>query len=128
MHPIHPMSQRNPWQGLTGTQLQLLDDALKLPGRLNRGRAEAFDDVAKEFAYRTANLLVANDLRGALDSAEITAAAVALARQHRDAHERAVDRAEYVRRLEAEDPNGRLVHVPGQKKMRRVFPADKTAN
>src|SRR5690606_21418285 len=55
-------TQRNNWQGLTTAQVLELDEACSLPHRRGMTSAEAWEDVAREFAMRAASLLVNNDL------------------------------------------------------------------
>jgi hypothetical protein len=95
-------SDRNPWQGLTTAQTHELDQALLLPQRRGMTRAEAWIDVRDEYARRCATLLVSNDLRGALTSAEISAAADTMARKS-VADE--LSAAERLARFERENPN-----------------------
>lgn len=69
---------RSPWSGLTGAQSLTLADALSA----QLGAVETAEQAAwrahETFARRAALALVGNDLRGALDAAEISAAALRL--------------------------------------------------
>jgi len=66
---------RSPWTGLTAKQTTALTDAVTTIYRRSMSSADAYDDVFTEFAGRAALLLVANDLYGAIEAAEIAGAA-----------------------------------------------------
>lgn len=70
--------KRSPWSGLTPTQALQLSDALGQPAELLKTRREAVWDVHSAFSRRAAVALGSNDLRGALDAAEIACAALRL--------------------------------------------------
>ncbi len=70
---------RSPWTGLTGAQGVVLSEYLGKPFQLGRPTGQAAWDAHLEFARRTAVLLVANDLHGAIDAAEVAAAALRIA-------------------------------------------------
>lgn len=68
-------TQRSPWHGLTSGQALELSDALTRPGA---DPDFVLAQVQEEYALRTVQLLVGNDLRGALHAAEIAAACLRL--------------------------------------------------
>lgn len=73
-----PQETRSPWSGLTSAQALTLSDYLSQPSAIATTAPEAFWEAHTTFARRAAMALVGNDLRGALDSAEVSAAALLL--------------------------------------------------
>jgi hypothetical protein len=119
-------NDRNPWQGLNTAQLAELDAALTRPERVQLNPVEVYDQLSHEYGMRAARMLVANDLRGAMYAAEISEAAERMATGQQRAMEVAREAINRMREIAAQDPAGRLVHIPGHKKRKRVkpFPAD----
>lgn len=115
-------NDRNPWHRLTSSQIAQLDAAAQQPAFLDLEPSEVYATVSNEFANRCAVALVHNDLRAAIDAAEISWAA------RRIADKRAViaaESAERAERLRAEaDPKGRWVEIPGTRKKVRVRPGE----
>ena len=70
--------QRSPWSGLTTSQSLELSDALSDTTSTALTREEALWRVHVAYSRRAAAALVANDLRTALRTAEIAAAALVL--------------------------------------------------
>lgn len=116
--------ERNIWQGLTRSQLAQIEDAQTHPHLKGLERQDVYRNLAAEFAHRTVALLVGNDLRGALDAAEISTACAKLAEKAQHDRARAAQAVLDERQRQLEDPNGRLVHVPGRRRRVRVFPGD----
>jgi replication-associated recombination protein RarA len=96
--------QRSPWQGLQPHQSAELDTAILQPHRRGLRRSEAFQSIADEYAKRCALLLVSNDLRGAMNAAEISAAAEAMARKVEADDMRAAERLAQFEQTNPEDP------------------------
>lgn len=113
------LHDRNPWQGLNSSQLAQLKDAENRPNRLLRD-SDTYREIAREFADRTVSTLVGNDLKGALDAAEIATAARRIAEDMDTRHKAAALRLMELRRQEAEDPRGQLVAIAGHKKRKRL--------
>lgn len=117
-------NERSPWSLLTTAQDKLLDEAIKHPARAGVPTAEMYRAVGVEFAIRSAHLLVSNDLRGAIDHAEIARVAHVIA----DTHERQTAQMRERIALQEEqlknNPDGYLVTIPGQKKLRRMKPGE----
>jgi hypothetical protein len=120
---MHPLG-RSPWTTLTASQTNTLVDALNLPSVVGLERTLQYRTISTEFAVRAARLLVMNDLRGAIDAAEVSRVADAMGEATERANEQARVRLEAQRLRDLADPNGHLVSVPGKKKRVRVFPAD----
>lgn len=118
------IDQRNPWQGINARQAQELDEATKHPHRVGRDQPQIYRDISQEYAIRTAALLVNNDLRGALNAAEISTAAIGIANSIEAGNRRAAERWERFKEQEANNPDGRLVYVPGQKRRKRIMPGE----
>lgn len=118
------ITQRNPWQGLTARQAQELDEAVKHPHRAGRYGPDTYQNAAQEYAIRAAALLVNNDLRGAMNAAEISTAAAAIGQRLEEGNRDAAERWERFKEQEANDPKGRLVHVKGKRRMVRVMPGE----
>lgn len=122
MRPV----ERSPWSLLTPAQDKMLTEALLHPARAGIGTVEAYREIGTEFAVRSAHLLISNDLRGALDHAEIARVATVYADQQERRFAEMEERIRAQREAEAKDPRGRLVTVPGKKRRVRVFPADES--
>lgn len=118
--------ERNVWQGLTSSQIAQLNEAQRMPHLDGMNQPDTYRAIATEFARRTVALLTSNDLRGALDSAEISIASQKLAQQLDHRRDRAAQIVLAARAQELEDPNGRLVYVPGKRRRVRLFPGDQT--
>lgn len=115
-------TSRNPWQRLNPSQIAQLDAAYEEPQHLQQDPPEAYREISIDFAQRCAVMLVHNDLRGALDAAEISWAAQRLA-DHREMI--AAESAERLERIRAElNPHGRWVEIPGLRKRVRVMPGE----
>ncbi len=74
--------QRSPWTGLSPRQSLTLTDALSEGIPAGEERLAAAWRVHETFARRAAMALVGNDLRSALDAAEVSAAALSLWRRY----------------------------------------------
>jgi len=114
---------RNPWQGLTSSQIKDLEAAVTEPHRAAVDPATAYRDISTAFAIRSVTLLVANDLRGALHFAEISVAASFIAQRRDEGMQRAREQLEAIHAAEALDPAGVLTYVPGKKRLIRVKPS-----
>jgi len=119
-------NDRNPWNGLNSAQIQELDAAASHPDVMHLPLTQALQQVSHEYALRAARLLTANDLRGALNAAEISQAAENVASRREDSLAQARIAVERINELANADPRGALQYVEGQKKRKRVkrFPAD----
>jgi len=116
-------TERSPHSKLTNAQLAVLREAENSPHRQQMGPAQMYQDISLEFALRASRLLTANDLRGALNAAEISAACEAIAERH--AYGRLNAALTYANQLAAarEDPSGMLVSQRGKRKRVRVMPS-----
>lgn len=121
------VNDRNLWQGLTTSQIKDLEAAITEPHRAAVDPATAYRDISTAFAIRSAALLVANDLRGALHYAEISVAASFIAQRRDEGMQRALERLDSIRATEALDPRGVLTYVPGKKRSIRVKPSTTAA-
>jgi hypothetical protein len=74
---------RSPWTGLTPAQSLTLADELTRPENIGRERAEVLWDVHTTFSRRAAVALGSNDLRAALDAAEVACVALRLWQRER---------------------------------------------
>lgn len=119
-------NDRNAWNGLTSAQIQELDAAASHPDVMHLPLTEALRQVSNEYAVRAARLLTANDLRGALNAAEISQAAENVANRREDGLAQARIAVQRIKELAEQDERGELVYVDGSKRRKRVkrFPAD----
>ncbi len=83
-----------PQQGLTTYQVHELEHALSTPAMMALDETDAYQAVSFEYGMRAARLLAANDLRGALNAAEISLAAETFGVRKAAALDRARERLE----------------------------------
>src|SRR5690606_9930605 len=114
--------------GLTTRQIHELEEALTMPARTQLDRIDAYEDIAREYEHRTALLLVANDLRGALNAAEIAVAAHALVDGRRRSDAWVEARMQQIREAEANNPLGVLVGTYNTRRRTRVKPVEPTTS
>lgn len=117
-------NDRNPFTGLTSSQLAQLNEAEREPHVINLHPIQAYSIIAQDFARRTVARLVSNDLRGALDAAEISAAAASLSDQRLEQKTRAIQALDDARARAEANPNGMLISTPGSRRRKRVLPGD----
>lgn len=123
------MTDRNrndpsPWLGLTAAQIAQLNEAQRDVRFHRDDPAEQYRAISDDFARRTAILIVSNDVLGALDTARIATACASLAHGIEQRRPAVADALEADRQRRAADPEGMLVHIPGQRRRKRVFPGD----
>lgn len=117
-------TERNPHSGLTNAQLAVLREAENNPQRQNMGPVQMYRDISLEYAVRAARMLTANDLRGALSAAELSAACEAMSERHE--YRRLNAALTYSERLaeQRESTAGMLVRRKGKSRALRVLPDD----
>lgn len=115
---------RSPWTSLTTGQTLILAEAEKDPSVYGMDTISAYATLSQDFAIRAARLLVMNDLRGALDAAEISRVCDQMSSHARQAQEEAAARRlAYLEQLR-NDPRGYMVAIPGTKRRVRVRPGE----
>lgn len=113
------LRDRNTWNSLTRSQMMELEEQLRRPENHDKPISEIYEEIARLYADRCASMLNDNDLRGALNAAELCAASKVMAKRQIAAEQRAQERIAALKALPEGDPLRGTV-IPGPQRNREA--------